>query len=385
VIFDFALVKSPLSITSLSNSAREISVVPGGEKRKRRGERRERRERETRARERDTETYLMGQRQTRERGDRVFGEDPSEDAPFADGSSSGAGAGAGGDSDERQEGSRDRFYSCVKAPLRRRRGKMYVLVGGVVLVLLLVGALIAVLYNEKGSEKVPYRNVIFMISDGYGPSGQSFTRYTALYDGNQTVIFDNFLKGTVRTFSASSLITDSAAGATAFSCGKKTFNGGIAVDPVTLKPMGTMLEAAAMKGLKTGLVVKSALSDATPAAFSSHVGSRASQTEIASQQLTKGIEVMLGGGRKYYNVDDYKSKGYTYVSTAAGTSLLPSNNAYNVLKTSTEMNSTTKTPLLGLFASESMSYSIDQDPQQPTLPQMVSKVLWKAEASHCST
>lgn len=38
---------------------------------------------------------------------------------------------------------------------------------------------------------------------------------------------DEMLVGTSRTRSASSLVTDSAAGATAFACGQKTYNGGI--------------------------------------------------------------------------------------------------------------------------------------------------------------
>ena len=67
-----------------------------------------------------------------------------------------------------------------------------------------------------------------MISDGFGPASQTFARtmaqhYNSSLYGSQLPL-DHYLKGTVRTFSATNLITDSAAGATAYACGFKTSN-----------------------------------------------------------------------------------------------------------------------------------------------------------------
>ena len=112
---------------------------------------------------------------------------------------------------------------------------------------------------------------------------------------------DEIFVGTSRTKSYSSLVTDSAAGATAFSCTTKTYNGGVAVTPEVL-PCGTVLEAAKAKGMKTGLVVTSRITHATPAAFSAHVRSRNMESEIASQQignnpLGRVVDIMLGGGK----------------------------------------------------------------------------------------
>lgn len=77
----------------------------------------------------------------------------------------------------------------------------------------------------------PKRNVIMMISDGFGPASETFARqyYSWKEDLPVKAIFplDKILVGTSRTQSSSSLITDSAAGATAFSCGIKTYNGAI--------------------------------------------------------------------------------------------------------------------------------------------------------------
>lgn len=73
-------------------------------------------------------------------------------------------------------------------------------------------------------------------------------------------------------------MTDSAAGATAYACGQKTYNGGIAVD-VNKKALGTILEAAQAKGMKTGLVATSRITHATPASFASHSVSREDEGE----------------------------------------------------------------------------------------------------------
>ena len=76
----------------------------------------------------------------------------------------------------------------------------------------------------------PIKNVIFMIGDGTG--------IAQLYSGQlQEVGPDGYLHaqrlpitGIVKTHSEDDLITDSASGATAYSCGIKTNNGVIAQD-----------------------------------------------------------------------------------------------------------------------------------------------------------
>ena len=127
------------------------------------------------------------------------------------------------------------------------------------------------------------RNVIMMISDGFGPASQTMARnynqafYNVSY-GTQLPL-DTILVGSSRTRSSSSLITDSAAGATAFSCGLKSYNGAIGVDQHG-KACGTVLEAAKRQGMLTGLVVTSRITHATPAAFSAHVLGRNDEVNI---------------------------------------------------------------------------------------------------------
>jgi alkaline phosphatase len=75
----------------------------------------------------------------------------------------------------------------------------------------------------------PVRNIVLMISDGFGPASQTMARNYKQQVENLNVGFqlplDTILVGSSRTRSSSSLVTDSAAGATAFSCAKKSYNG----------------------------------------------------------------------------------------------------------------------------------------------------------------
>jgi len=96
-----------------------------------------------------------------------------------------------------------------------------------------------------------------------------------------------------------SLITDSAAGATAFACGIKTYNRGIAVDPLH-RACGTVLEAAKRQGYMTGMVVTAKITDATPACFASHVIDRGYEDTNAEQLIGNGplnrtVDLLFGG------------------------------------------------------------------------------------------
>lgn len=70
-----------------------------------------------------------------------------------------------------------------------------------------------------------------MVSDGFGPASQTYGRSFYQYKNNLTegklTSLDNMLIGASRTRSSDSLVTDSAAGATAFSCALKTYNAAI--------------------------------------------------------------------------------------------------------------------------------------------------------------
>ncbi|EIE90879.1 hypothetical protein RO3G_15590 [Rhizopus delemar RA 99-880] len=148
-----------------------------------------------------------------------------------------------------------------------------------------------------------------LISDGLGPASVSFARSYYQYTNNKPYDYqmplDTIHVGQSRTRSSSTLVTDSAAGATAFSCNLKTYNGAVGVDPHR-NPCGTVLESAKhTKGMLTGLVATSRITHATPASFSAHVVDREREEKIATQQvgdnpLGRSVDLMFGGGYCYF-------------------------------------------------------------------------------------
>ena len=170
------------------------------------------------------------------------------------------------------------------------------------------------IYPQKFKAKKP-KNIILMIGDGMGLA-QIFAGITA---NGGSLFLDNFKHiGFAKTQSADNFITDSAAGGTAISTGKKTYNGaiGVSVDKNSVK---TILEEAEENGLKTGLVSTSAITDATPASFVAHQESRSNYEDIAADFMKVDIEVFIGGGYDYFAkrkdgrnlIDELKVKGYT--------------------------------------------------------------------------
>jgi alkaline phosphatase len=94
-------------------------------------------------------------------------------------------------------------------------------------------------------------------------------------------------------------ITDSAAGATALSTGVSTINGAVAVGPDSSSAV-TVLEQAARRGRKTGIVVVCNITDATPACFVAHVPDRAMRAEIARQISVSETDLYFGSGWNWF-------------------------------------------------------------------------------------
>ncbi len=141
------------------------------------------------------------------------------------------------------------------------------------------------------------RNIVLMIGDGMG-----IAQITAgIYARADRLHIERFpITGLIKTHSARQLVTDSAAGATAFACGCKTFNGAIGVNE-RKEPCRTILEEAAAAGMATGLIATSSITHATPAAFIAHVSKRSEMEEIAPFFLQTRIDLFIGGGLSYFN------------------------------------------------------------------------------------
>ena len=138
--------------------------------------------------------------------------------------------------------------------------------------------------------------VILLIADGTGISHWS----AGLLAADSAAILRFPVVGLVDTRNVEGRITDSAASATAFATGVLTFNGAIGVDRDSVA-LETVLERAEARGMATGLVATSSLVHATPASFASHVPDRYLYQEIAAQLAGSTIDVLLGGGRQYFD------------------------------------------------------------------------------------
>ena len=140
------------------------------------------------------------------------------------------------------------------------------------------------------------KNIILLIGDGMGLTQISAGLYS---NGNQLNLEAFPVIGLHKPYSSDNLITDSAAGATAFASGVKTYNGAIGVNKDTV-PVSTILEQAEKKGLATGMVATSSITHATPASFIAHVPSRKMMEEIALDFLRTDIDYFVGGGERYF-------------------------------------------------------------------------------------
>ena len=166
-------------------------------------------------------------------------------------------------------------------------------------------------------EKHP-KNIILLIGDGMGLSQVS----AAIYYKDGIPNFERFSTiGLSKTSSGSELVTDSAAGATVFSAGVKTYNGAIGVTIDTLA-VSTIVETLSADGYSTGIVATSSIQHATPAAFYAHVKKRNMYEEITEYAPNSGVDFFAGGGLKFFTdrkdkrnlLENMQTAGYTIIT-----------------------------------------------------------------------
>ncbi|MNO37560.1 Alkaline phosphatase 4 precursor [compost metagenome] len=216
--------------------------------------------------------------------------------------------------------------------------------------------------NQANAASSNTRNVILFVGDGMGTAQRNAIRLATVGEKGNLAMDSMPYTGLIHT-SSNVPVTDSAASATAYASGIKTYNGAIGMD-ADKKSVQTIMEYAKKTGKSTGVVTTSQITDATGAAFGAHVEDRSKQSDIALQLLTKSkVDVLLGGGEDFWYpagnpgkfadepaedpsekskgtqgnlVDKAKQLGYSYVTNK------------------TEMQKAKNGKLLGLFANEEM-------------------------------
>ncbi|MGH9339482.1 MAG: alkaline phosphatase [Acidobacteriota bacterium] len=162
--------------------------------------------------------------------------------------------------------------------------------------------------TSTSSEWPRARNVILFLADGTGiPTLNAASIYG--YGEPQKLYLQQMPHLALSdTSAADSWVTDSGAGMTAVMTGVKTNRGVISqsADAVRGEKDGealkTLLEYAEERGLSTGVVSNSSMSDATPAACYADSNDRGKQGYIFAQILKprfgNGIDVVIGPGRE---------------------------------------------------------------------------------------
>jgi alkaline phosphatase len=189
-----------------------------------------------------------------------------------------------------------------------------------------------------GSAEAGVKNVIVMISDGWGQTGLDATAYwngeRAGYEvdpGWNVCGMTNYMYhegGETPPYGGGGFVgiygydpdlawadwyymqnyaTDSAAAGTAMSAGEKTYKGsigmGVGTGPGGRVPLVHFMQRAEELGKATGVVTSVPLSHATPACFIAHNESRNNYAEIAQEMIGSDMEVIMGCGHPNYGGD----------------------------------------------------------------------------------
>jgi alkaline phosphatase len=251
------------------------------------------------------------------------------------------------------------------------------------------------------------RNVIFFLGDGMGINTLTAARIYAVGEAGELTIDTLPESAFIKTYSNNAQVTDSAASMSAYMTGVKQNNGVISMsgDTSAIAPaddgssrctngqaVPTLLELAKSRGLATGVVTMTSVTDATPAATYAHVCHRKLQNQIAAMMvpggagfnkaLSKalsaaqgdGIDVVFGGGAQYFQppaaggkrgdnrdlLAEMQARGYRVAHDAAGfAALAPSSQ-----------------PAIALFAQDALAYDAERDPaRQPSLAEMTRKAI----------
>jgi alkaline phosphatase len=235
------------------------------------------------------------------------------------------------------------------------------------------------------------KNVIVMVPDGCSTSIQTLAR---LVKGSPLNV-DPLMSGSVKTYMSNSVITGSAAAATAFATGHKTTVRFLGVGPSTyspyydevvgfltgftptaapFEPLESVLEVAKRNGKATGLIATSRITHATPAAYASHIHDRDMDNEIMEHMVYQDIDVVLGGGKRHLiptTEGGKRTDGENLIDVLL-------DRGYQFVETAEQLANAKNKKIWGMFASSHMGPELDRDDlnaTQPSIAEMTAKAI----------
>ena len=161
-------------------------------------------------------------------------------------------------------------------------------------------------------ERAP-KNVILIVGDGMGVA-QVYASVVA-ERGNNSAFLRFPYTGFSRTYSLNKYRTDSSAGGTALTTGRKVDNYHVNWGPDSSRYQ-TIFDDAVAHGQSTGFVVTSDVLDATPASTYGHVPYRKMYDTLSLQLAQCDHTVMVGGGYKYF-LPENRNDGLAPLDTLA--------------------------------------------------------------------
>ncbi len=223
------------------------------------------------------------------------------------------------------------------------------------------------------------KRIIFMVADGMSPSVLPLAEQFSLRVRGKGLLWQALLnhpgarRGWMDMASLDSLVTDSSSASSSWGSGSRIFNGW-----VNMLPDGTRLtpicDLVRDKGYLTALVTTATVTHATPAGFAASVRRRDNEHLIAEQYLGK-VDVILGGGRRFFSPDSRKDgKDLTAAFRAAGY-------AHAENREQLQAQAPAAKRMLGLFSGSHMPYTVDHRHSDtalklaPTLAEMTDAAL----------
>ena len=225
--------------------------------------------------------------------------------------------------------------------------------------------------NEKSKKRA--KNVILFVGDGMSLQARQIARILSkgITEGRYNDLLnmekmDNVAVVTTSGYDA--IVTDSANSASAYATGHKSVVNAMGVyenctkDPFDDPKVENIIELVKRtRGMATGIVSTSNITDATPAAMVSHTRRRAEQNFIAQTMLEDyhRPDVILGGGSRHFiPMDVPGSKRKDNVDVIKSFEEL----GYSFSGTKTELENTPQSAdkLLGLYQLDNMNVYIDR-------------------------
>lgn len=223
------------------------------------------------------------------------------------------------------------------------------------------------------------KNIIFMVSDGMSTGTLHMANLHSERSLGRSSNWINLYKeskvtrGLMDTSSASSIVTDSAAGSSSFGGGFKVKNGSLNIGANGEEHL-PIWQKFKKKGKKAGVVTSVTVTHATPAGFCVNSKSRNAELKIAEDYLNLGIDLIMGGGDEFFNPEHRSDKKDLYKAyTGKG---------YQIAKTRNDLSKlSTNKPTLGIFSKGAIPFALDRanikdlETETPSLAEMSKKAI----------